>query len=172
MAIHKTFGDLSPQVGDGVYLADTAVLIGDVSIGARSSVWFGAVLRGDVGRIVVGQETSIQDAAVIHATGGKTETHVGDRVTVGHHVTLHGCTVGAECIVGMGSILLDEVVLEPRCMVAAGSVVSPGTRIPEGTLAMGAPAKVRRDLTGAELSHLVASAKNYVELTRRYLAEP
>src|SRR5215813_13525583 len=144
MPILRRYGDKAPQVGDGTFVADTAVLVGDVIVGARSSIWYGAVLRGDVFYIRIGDETSIQDNSVIHVTHGRNATIVGSRVTVGHSVNLHGCTIAERCIVG------------------AGSLVTPGTRIPPGTLALGSPARPKRDLTAEELEWLEVAAEHYV----------
>lgn len=168
MAIVRSFEGKTPLIGDGVFLAETAVVVGDVEIGARSSIWYGAVLRGDVHYIRVGEETSIQDGSILHVTGGKHATRVGDRVTVGHAVTLHGCTVHDRCIIGMGSVVLDQAEIGEGCIVAAGSVVTPGTRIPPGSLAVGSPARVRRDLTPDELVSLDVSAEHYLALARKY----
>jgi carbonic anhydrase/acetyltransferase-like protein (isoleucine patch superfamily) len=169
MAIVRSFAGKAPRVGDGTFLADNAVLVGDVEVGARSSIWFGAVLRGDVFHIRVGDETSIQDNAVIHVTHGQHATVVGSHVTVGHSVTLHGCRVGDLCIIGMGSILLDGAEVGDQCVIAAGAVVTPGTRIPPGTLAVGAPARPKRALTQEEFAWLELSARHYVDLSREYL---
>ncbi len=170
MAVIRTFGDKAPVIGTGVFAAETAAIIGDVVIGDRSSIWYGAVLRGDVFHIRVGEETSIQDNSVLHVTSGQHATIVGNRVTVGHSVTLHGCTVGDLCVVGMGATVLDEAVIGSRCIVGAGALVTPRTVIPEGHLAVGAPARVKRPLTEAELASLDDSANHYVELAERYLA--
>jgi carbonic anhydrase/acetyltransferase-like protein (isoleucine patch superfamily) len=169
MAIIRSYGGKHPAVGDGAYIADNAVLVGDVVIGARSSIWFGTVLRGDVFHIRVGEETSIQDNSVVHVTHGQNPTLVGSRVTVGHAVTLHGCVVRDHCIIGMGSIILDEAEIGERCIVGAGALVTPGTRIAPGTLAVGAPARPKRDLTADELKWIEVSADHYVELARNYL---
>lgn len=169
MALLRRFGEKEPVVGEGTFLAETAVLVGDVVVGKRSSIWYGAVLRGDVFHIRVGDETSIQDNSVIHVTRGRNASLVGSRVTVGHSVNLHGCTIGDECIIGMGSIVLDAAVVEARCIVAAGSVVAPGARIPAGTLAIGSPARPKRDLTAEELGWLTGAAQHYVELAATYL---
>jgi carbonic anhydrase/acetyltransferase-like protein (isoleucine patch superfamily) len=169
MAILRRYGDKEPQVGEGVFLADTAVLVGDVIVGARSSIWYGAVVRGDVYHIRIGAETSIQDNAVIHVTHGRNATIVGNRVTVGHSVNLHGCTIADRCIIGMGSIILDSAEIGERCIVGAGSLVAPGYRVPAGTLALGSPARPKRDLTAEEMSWLDVSADHYVELARAYL---
>src|SRR5262245_19630758 len=169
MPILRRYGDKAPQVGDGTFVADTAVLVGDVIVGARSSIWYGAVLRGDVFYIRVGDETSIQDNSVLHVTHGRHATIVGNRVTVGHSVNLHGCTIHDRCIIGMGSIILDAAEVGERCIVGAGSLVTAGARIPPGTLALGSPARPKRDLTAEELSWLDVSADHYVEQARSYL---
>ena len=168
----RPFAGKSPNVDPTAFVADNAVIVGDVTIGARSSVWFGAVLRGDVFHIRIGEDTSIQDNSVIHVTHDQYATTVGNKVTVGHSVTLHGCTVGSSCIVGMGAIVLDQAVIGDRCIVGAGALVTPGTRIPPGTLAVGSPARVKRPLTDDELGWLDASALHYVELIRKYAADP
>ncbi len=172
MALLRRFRDKTPEVGEGSFLADNAVLVGDVKIGARSSIWFGAVLRGDVFHIRVGDETSIQDNSVIHVTDGRNATIVGNRVTVGHSVTLHGCTIGDRCIIGMGSIVLDKVSVGERCIIGAGAVVTPGTKLPPGTLAIGAPARPKRELTAEELAWIEYSADHYVDLAKAYLLQP
>ncbi len=169
MALVRSYGDKMPRVGEGTFLAETAGLVGDVVIGARSSIWYGAVLRGDVFHIRIGDETSVQDNSVIHVTTGRSATLVGNGVTIGHSVNLHGCTVADRCIVGMGSIILDSAEIGERCIVGAGSLVTPGTRIPPGTLALGSPARPKRDLTAEELAWLEVSAKHYVELARSYM---
>jgi carbonic anhydrase/acetyltransferase-like protein (isoleucine patch superfamily) len=166
--IVQSFGGKTPQIDGSAFVADNATVIGDVVVGARSSLWFGAVLRGDVFHIRIGDETSIQDNSVLHVTEGQHATLVGSRVTVGHSVTLHGCTVLDRCIIGMGSTVLDEAVIGERSIVGAGALVTPGTRIPPGTLAVGAPARVRRELTPEELDWIESSADHYVELCRRY----
>jgi carbonic anhydrase/acetyltransferase-like protein (isoleucine patch superfamily) len=168
----RGFRGKRPQIDPSAFVADNATIIGDVTIGARSSVWFGAVLRGDVFHIRIGEDTSIQDNTVIHVTHDQYATTVGSRVTVGHSVTLHGCTVGDSCIIGMGAILLDQSVIGERCIVGAGALVTPGTKIPAGHLAVGSPARPKRPLTDDELSWLDSSAGHYAELVRSYAADP
>lgn len=158
-----------PVVGDGTYLAPNASLIGDVVVGAGSSVWFGAVLRGDLEPIRVGDRTSIQDNAVLHTTGGTTPTIVGDEVTVGHGVILHGCTVHDRVIVGMGTVVLDGAEIGSDVIVGAGSLVTIGKRIPSGVLALGRPARPVRDLTSADLASIRTAAADYAARTREYL---
>ena len=167
----RRFRGISPTIDDSAFIADTATVVGDVMIGARSSVWFGAVIRGDVFHVRIGAETSIQDNTVIHVTHDRYATTVGDRVTVGHGVILHGCAVRDQCIIGMGSIILDQAEVGERCIVGAGALVTPGTKIPAGHLVVGAPARVKRPLTDDELSWLESSAAHYVALTEQYRAD-
>jgi gamma-carbonic anhydrase len=169
-AVVRRFRGYTPQVGEGAFLAELAALIGDVVIGPRSSIWFGTVVRGDVMPIRIGAETSIQDNSVVHVTGGVAGTIVGDRCTVGHRVILHACTVEDDCLIGMGAIVLDGAVIGRGSIIGAGSVVTPGTIIPPGSLALGAPARVKRAVTEEERARNAASAAHYVELSHAYLA--
>lgn len=164
----RGFDGQTPRIDPSAFVAETAAVIGDVEIGARSSLWFGAVLRGDVHQIRVGDETSIQDNAVVHVTQHRNGTYVGSRVTVGHNVTLHGCTIGDQCIIGMGCVILDRAEVGDRCIIGAGALVTPGTKIPAGYLAVGSPARPSRLLREEELAWLDASAQHYVELLERY----
>lgn len=163
------FYDKKPQIHRTVFVANGAVVVGDVTIAEHSSVWFNTVARGDVNYIKIGKKTNIQDNSVLHVT---TDTHplvIGDEVTVGHRVILHGCTVRDRVLVGMGAIVLDGAVLEEYSFVAAGSLVPPGFNVPSGKLVMGAPAKVKRDLTEQELKSIRDSAANYVRNADRYM---
>jgi carbonic anhydrase/acetyltransferase-like protein (isoleucine patch superfamily) len=169
MAIVRSFRGVTPRIGEGTFVAETAVVVGDVEVGERSSLWYGVVLRGDVYHIRVGDECSIQDNAVIHVTSGRHPTLVGDRVTVGHAVTLHGCTVESECIIGMGAVILDRAVIGEHCVVGAGALVTPGTVIEPGHLVIGSPAKAKRKLSPEELDWIRSSAAHYVELAAAYL---
>jgi gamma-carbonic anhydrase len=157
-----------PRLGRDVYIAPNATVIGDVVLGDESSVWFGAVIRGDVMPIRFGKRTNLQDGSVVHVTGGTASTTVGDDVTVGHMVLLHGCTVGNRVLVGMGSVLLDGSVIEDDAIVAAGSLVSPGTRIPQGALAMGRPARVVRQLKDSDRDWVREAGRLYVEYARTF----
>jgi len=167
----KTFAGRRPVIAPDVYLADNATLIGDTEIGAGSSVWFGAVIRGDDMPIRVGIHTSIQDNSVLHVTHGKAGTTVGDRVTVGHNVILHACTVSDDCIIGMGAIVLDHARIGRFCVVGAGALVTPGTDIPDGSLVVGSPARVKRTITDEERAWIASSARHYVTLAQRYRDE-
>ncbi len=167
MSLHAYRG-ITPRVDPTAFVALTAAVIGDVVVGASSSVWYGAVIRGDVMAIRIGARTSIQDNTVIHATGGWRETHVGDGCTVGHSVILHGCTVGDRVLVGMGSIVLDEAEIGSDTILGAGSLVTARTTIPSGVLALGRPAKVIRELTDAERQQLLDATAVYEGLVRDY----
>jgi carbonic anhydrase/acetyltransferase-like protein (isoleucine patch superfamily) len=160
-----------PILGAGVFVAPSATIVGDVVLGEGSSVWFNAVLRGDVFPIRLGARTNVQDAAVVHVTGGRASTSLGDDVTVGHMALLHGCAVGSHVLVGMGSTLLDGCVVEDECIVAAGSLVAPGMRIPARSLAMGRPAKVVRSLGEEDLEWVREAARLYVAYARTYLSD-
>jgi len=168
MAI-RTFRGLTPRLGERVFVADYAAVIGDVEIGHDSSIWYGTVVRGDSMPIRIGAETSIQDNSVIHVTSGVAGTTVGDRVTVGHRVILHACVIEDECTIGMGAIVLDGARVGKGSLVGAGALITPGTQIPPGSLVLGAPARVKRPTTDDERANIRASAAHYVELTRAYL---
>ena len=168
MALIRPFRGVTPKIDPTAFVAENATVVGDVVVGPRSSLWFGCVLRGDVFHIRIGAETSIQDNTVIHVTHGAYGTTVGDRVTVGHSVTLHGCTIGNRVLVGIGAIVMDGCEVGDDCMIAAGSLLSPGTKIPPGHLALGSPATVKRPLRPEELTHLRRSAENYALLAARY----
>jgi carbonic anhydrase/acetyltransferase-like protein (isoleucine patch superfamily) len=147
------------------------LIIGDVEVGSCSSVWFGTVIRGDVMHIRIGNETNIQDNSVVHVTKDKNPTIVGNNVTIGHSVTLHGCTVKDYVLVGIGSIVMDQVDIEEWSIIAAGSVVKPGTKIPSGKLWGGLPAKEIRDINEGEKQWIRELARNYVKLSREYKTE-
>jgi carbonic anhydrase/acetyltransferase-like protein (isoleucine patch superfamily) len=159
-----------PQLHPSVFVAPTASVIGDVHVGADSSIWYGTVIRGDVMAIRIGARTSIQDNTVIHATGGWAETVVGDEVTVGHSVILHGCRVGSRVLIGMGSIVLDDAEIGEGSMLGAGSLVTARTKIPPGVLAHGRPAKPARDLKPEELEKVLEAARLYVQYGAEHAA--
>ncbi len=140
------------------------MVIGDVEIGAHSSVWYGCVLRGDVNYIRIGEKTNIQDLTMIHVSRHDYPTLIGNEVTVGHSVNLHGCTVEDNTLIGIGAIVLDGAVVGKHSLVAAGSLVPPGTLIPERSLVMGSPAKIKRAMTDEEVADLDRFWKGYVEL--------
>ena len=159
-----------PRVGKRVFIAPTAVIIGDVEIGDGASIWFGAVLRGDEGRIVIGSETNIQDNAVLHTTPDH-PTILAERVTIGHGALLEGCTIAAGAVIGMGAVVLHEAVVGTQAMVGAGSVVTQGAQIPARWLAAGSPAALKKEISGSALRSIEHSAVHYCELSRRYLAQ-
>ncbi len=151
-----------PKIGTGAFIAPSADIIGDVTLGARCSVWYRVVIRGDVMPIVVGDETNIQDGTIIHGTYKKCGAHLGSRVTVGHSVILHGCTIEDLCLIGMGAVIMDNAKISHHSIVGAGSLVTEGANFPSGKLILGRPAKVIRDLTTEELKFLDQSADNYL----------
>ncbi|WP_437850250.1 gamma carbonic anhydrase family protein [Sorangium sp. So ce302] len=170
MALVLDLGGVSPRLGRDVFLAPNATVIGDVELGDEASVWFGAVLRGDIGAIRVGPRTNVQDLACLHLTGGVSQTIVGADVTIGHSAILHGCRVGDGCLIGMGSIVLDNVEIGERSVIAAGAVVPPGRVIPPRSMVRGNPARVVGEVRPdqAELGKL--GAAGYVENARRFRA--
>ena len=159
----------APRVHPSAYVAPGAVLIGGVTVGARSSVWPGAVLRGDINTITVGEDSNIQDGTIIHVADDYPAI-IGDRVSVGHRAIIHACQVGDEVLVGMGAIVMDGAVIGARSIVAAGALVTKNMQVPAGSLVMGSPAKVIRSLTAKEQQQNAALAAKYVEISRRYLA--
>ena len=159
----------TPRIHETAFIADTAVLIGDVEIGEDSSIWFGAVLRGDINRILIGKRTSIQDNSVIHVDTDKPTT-VGDDVTVGHGAILHGCTIGNAVLIGMGAIVLDGAEIGDCCVVAAGAVVRERDKIPPGTLVAGIPAMPKRSKLDDEVKRmLITHAAKYAQYAKTYL---
>jgi carbonic anhydrase/acetyltransferase-like protein (isoleucine patch superfamily) len=169
--LHKqldTFLRKKPTLGKGVYVAQGAVVMGDVTLGDYSSVWCNAVLRGDINRIDVGHHTNIQDNAVLHLADDL-PCLLGNYVTVGHAAIVHACIIGDSALVGMGSVILDGVVIGEQSLVGAGAVVTPGTQIPPGSLVLGAPAKVVRELAPQERADLKVLAEKYVRVAAYYL---
>jgi len=162
------FQGKTPRLGAGVFVAPTATVIGEVELGEDASIWFGSVLRGDVGPIAVGRRTNVQDLSVVHLTGGSSETRLGDDVTIGHAVILHGCTVGDRCLIGMGSLLLDHVRIGEDCLIGAGSLLPPGMVVPPRSFALGRPARVLRAVTDDEVASAIERARHYVELARAH----
>jgi carbonic anhydrase/acetyltransferase-like protein (isoleucine patch superfamily) len=164
----EPFGEIYPKIHESAYVADNAVVIGDVELGEDASIWFGAVVRGDVNYIRIGARTNIQDATVIHVSSKTHSTILEDEITVGHRVTLHGCYVERRCLIGIGAILLDGVRVGNNSIVAAGSLLTPGTIVPPNSMVMGSPARVTRQLRSDELEYLDRSWQNYVELKKHY----
>jgi carbonic anhydrase/acetyltransferase-like protein (isoleucine patch superfamily) len=168
MAIYELDG-AAPQLADSAWVADSAQVIGDVALAADVSIWFGAVVRGDTATIRIGRRTNIQDLSVLHADVGKPLT-IGDDVTVGHQVMLHGCTVGDGSLIGIGAVVLNGAKIGKGCLVGAGSLVTEGKEFPDGSMIMGSPAKVVRQLSPEQLDGLLLSAQHYVENARRFRA--
>jgi carbonic anhydrase/acetyltransferase-like protein (isoleucine patch superfamily) len=161
----------SPQIGEATFLAPSADIIGDVQIGPRCSIWFNTTLRGDVMPILIGEETNIQDNTVIHGTYKKCGAVIGNRVTVGHSVVLHGCKIGDLVLIGMGSIVMDQAEIGDHCIIGAGSLVTENAKMPAGHLILGRPARAVRKLTESELAFLPKSAQNYMDYTKWYAKE-
>ena len=164
-----SIGDLAPQLAASAWAAPSADLIGDVRLGDRASAWFGAVIRADNTPIVIGEEANIQDGAIGHSDPGFPLT-IGARVTVGHQAILHGCTIGDNCLVGMGARILNGAVLEPGCLVGTGALITEGKSFESGSLIVGSPARVVRKLTDAEKNALRISAAHYAEKAAIYAA--
>ena len=173
----RPFEGNHPRLGAGAYVAPEAVVIGDVTLGEDSSIWPMTVVRGDINRVVIGARTNIQDASVLHVTHAgphNPEGHallVGEEVTVGHQVTLHGCTVHDHCLIGMGSTVMDGAVIHPQVVLGAGSLVTPGKELTSGFLWLGRPARRVRPLSADEVDYLRYSAAHYVQLKARHAAE-
>lgn len=161
-------GERTPVLeGDGHFIAENATVIGDVRLGSESSVWFSCVIRGDNEQIVVGARSNIQDGSVLHTDPGFPLT-IGSGVTVGHKVMLHGCTIGENSLVGIGSTILNGATIGKNCLVGAHALVTEGKSFPDGSLIFGAPAKAVRDLTGEEIASLAESADHYVDNATRF----
>lgn len=159
------YENLFPIIHPTVFLASGVKIVGDVKIGRDSSVWYNSVIRGDVHYVKIGEMTNIQDCSMLHVTNGKYPLNIGNKVTVGHSVKLHGCTIHDLSLIGIGAIILDGAVVEEKAMVAAGAVVKPGFIVPSGKLAAGVPARIVRDLTENEISDLDQSAQRYKKYT-------
>jgi len=150
-----------PKIASDVFIASGAKIIGDVEIGKGSSVWYNSVIRGDVHYIKIGEYTNIQDLSMLHVTNGRFPLNIGNKVTVGHSVTLHGCTINDLCLIGMGAVILDGALVEKNAMIAAGAVIREGFVVPSGKLAAGVPAKIIRSLTIDEIRYFEDSAERY-----------
>ncbi len=164
------YKDISPTLGKNIFIAPNATIIGDVHLGDECSVWFNAVIRGDVNYIRIGPRTTIQDLCMCHVTLEQWPLIVGEGVTVGHSAVLHGCVIKDYCLIGMGARILDGAQVGPRAVVAAGSVVREGFIVPENTLVAGNPATVKRPLREHEIENIMTSAQRYVRYQNTYLA--
>jgi carbonic anhydrase/acetyltransferase-like protein (isoleucine patch superfamily) len=168
MPIIAPYAGRAPRLHASVFVAENAVVVGDVEVGEGSSIWFGTVVRGDVNHVRIGARTNLQDLTVVHVTTATHPTVIGDDVTVGHRAVLHGCTILDRCLVGIGAIVMDGAVVGPDAMVGAGALVAPGTVVPPGTLVLGSPARPRRELTPEERAFLRTSAERYAGYAARY----
>jgi carbonic anhydrase/acetyltransferase-like protein (isoleucine patch superfamily) len=165
----RKFNGVEPRIDPTAFIAENAVVIGDVEIGARASIWYNCVLRGDVNFIRIGDDTNIQDGTVIHVSrGDRFPTIIENEVTVGHSATIHGCHIERGSLIGIGAIVLDGARVGRNSLVAAGSLVTPNTIIPEGSFVIGRPARVKRELTDAEIEDLQRFWRNYVTLIEHY----
>jgi len=166
----REFRGLWPRIDPTAWIAPGATLVGDVEIGPDTSVWYGAVLRGDVERIRVGARSNLQDGVIVHVTAGRFSAVIGDEVTVGHRAVVHGCRVGDGALIGIGAVVLDGAEVGEEALVAAGALVTPGTRLPAGSLALGAPARVARTLRPEERRAQRERALEYVRTARAHAA--
>ena len=166
MAIYELDG-VAPRMADSAWVADNAQVIGDVALGEGASVWFGATVRGDTETITIGEGSNVQDSSVLDADHGF-PLDIGARVTGGHQVMLHGCTIGDESLIGIGAVVLNGARIGRHCLVGAGSLVTEGKEFPDGSMILGRPAKVVRELTPEQIEGLRMSAAHYIENARRY----
>lgn len=167
MPLIKSINNITPKILEGVFLADNAVVVGDVIIGKESSVWFNTVIRGDVNSIIIGNSVNIQDGVVVHCTYQKTKTIIGDNVSIGHNAIIHGCEIRNNVLIGMGAIIMDNVIIEENSIIAAGAVLTKGTYVKSGSLFAGVPAKFKRSLFEEEIENsIIKTAKNY----KKYLS--
>ena len=162
------FAGITPRVSPDAILLEPVVLSGDVEVGPETSIWFGSVIRGDVGPVRIGARVNIQDGCVLHETAGRSACIVEDEVTVGHRAVVHGALLKRRCLIGMGAVILDGAVIGEEAMVGAGALVPEGMVVPDRHLAVGVPARVRRPLTPQEIAYLPASAAHYLEYALEY----
>ncbi len=165
----RSYKGITPKIAATAFIEASAQVIGDVEIGEQSSIWFNCVIRGDVFHIRIGHSTNIQDGSIIHVTNGRFPTIIGNYVTVGHGVMLHGCTIKDRSLVGIGSIILDDVEIGEESFIAAGSLITPGTVIPPRSMVMGSPARVRREVTEEEIARIDTHWRHYIEYKNNYL---
>ena len=166
----RAFQGVLPVVPKSVFVEDTAVVIGDVVMGEDCSIWFHAVVRGDVNYIRIGDRTNVQDLCMLHVTHDTHPLVIGSDVTIGHNVVLHGCTVKDRVLIGMGAIIMDGAVIGEDCVVGAGALITENTIVPPRSLILGSPAKVKRAVTGKELAWIKESAQNYIKYAQQYLS--
>lgn len=168
----RPYRGVFPRIPQSAYVDQAAQVIGDVTLGERASVWPCTVLRGDVNKIVIGEDSNIQDGSVLHGELDKYPVIVGDRVTVGHMACLHGCVVEDDCLIGIGAIVLNGARIGKGSVVAAGSLVPEGMQVPPGSMVMGTPAKVRREVTPEETARFAENAQRYLRYRQDFKEEP
>lgn len=165
------FAHFVPKIGSGVFIAPSAIVLGRVTMGDHSNIWFNSVARADVNEIIIGRNTNVQDISMLHVTE-KNRLYIGHNVSIGHSVTLHGCTIGDSCLIGMGAVILDGAEIGENSLVAAGSLVTPGKKFPPKSLIKGRPAVVERPLTAEEQKLYGNHYLSYVEYKDQYLTDP
>ena len=167
----KKFQNKQPQLGEDVYVSENAMVIGDVILGDEVNIWFGAVLRGDMHYIKIGNRTNIQDNSVVHVTTKVSPTNIGSGVTVGHGAIIHGCTIEDDCLIGMGAILMDDAIIGEGSLIGAGALIPPNMIIPENSLVVGSPGKVVRQVKDFEREMILERPQEYIDLASIYLNE-
>jgi gamma-carbonic anhydrase len=167
----RSFEGKTPRIGEEVFIADNAVVIGDVTIGASSSIWYGTIIRGDIHSITIGDGTNIQDLCVVHVTADAHDTRIGDQVTIGHRAIVHGCRIGSRVLVGMGAVVMDGVIVEEGSVIGAGALLPPGKHFPPHSLIVGSPAQVKRPISPEEHDWILSSSESYKALALRYSEE-
>ena len=165
----KTFNDRKPLIGQNVYIAENGIVIGDVVLGNDVNIWFGAILRGDMHYIKVGDRTNIQDNSVVHVTAFSSPTNIGSGVTVGHGAIIHGCTIESDCMIGMGSIIMDDAIVGKGSLVGAGALIPPKMKIPPKSLVVGTPGKIIREVSDKEYEMIIERPGEYIILAEKYL---
>ena len=165
----KYFENKQPRLGKNVYISETAMVIGDVTLGDEVNIWFGAVLRGDMHYIKIGNRTNIQDNSVVHVTTGVSPTNIGNGVTVGHGAIIHGCTIEDDCLIGMGAIIMDDAVIGTGSLIGAGALIPPNMIIPPNSLVVGSPGKVVREVKDVEKEMILERPQEYIDLAAIYL---
>jgi len=167
----KQFKDKIPKLGDDVYVSENAMVIGEVTLGDKVNIWFGAVIRGDMHYIKIGNRTNIQDNSVVHVTTSISPTSIGANVTVGHSAIIHGCTIEDDCLIGMGAIIMDDSVIGAGSLIGAGALIPPNMIIPPNSLVVGSPGKVVREVKTVETQMILDRPQEYIDLAAIYLNE-
>ena len=165
----KKFQNKQPQLGEDVYVSENAMVIGDVTLGDEVNIWFGAVLRGDMHYIKIGNRANIQDNSVVHVTTRVSPTNIGSGVTVGHGAIIHGCTIEDDCLIGMGAILMDDAIIGAGSLIGAGALIPPNMKIPKNSLVVGSPGKVVRQVKDFEREMILERPQEYIDLAFIYL---